>query len=167
MYTTRTEEASGFPRVRHLRKVDQSKPASPVGLPLPKGSPVQLKRRDSGDGGSLSIQRSRTIPRPRTRETQIIIVSEEAACSSAVSTESRWSTPRLRGRPFHRGHLALLRAAGVLRATKPGRTVLYEIQFDTVAEALRGIADALERARVDFDNAGCCAPTTIENEGTP
>lgn len=43
-------------------------------------------------------------------------------------------------------HLALLRAAGVLRATKTGRNVLYEIQFDALAETLRGIADALERA---------------------
>ncbi|MGH9210498.1 MAG: ArsR/SmtB family transcription factor [Acidimicrobiales bacterium] len=57
-------------------------------------------------------------------------------------------------------HLALLRAAGVLRATKTGRNVLYEIQFDVLAEALRGIADALERARDDFDNASSCSPMT-------
>lgn len=55
-------------------------------------------------------------------------------------------------------HLALLRAAGVLRATKTGRSVLYEIQFDALAEALRGIADALERARDDFDGAASCTP---------
>lgn len=56
-------------------------------------------------------------------------------------------------------HLALLRAAGVLRATKSGRTVLYEIQFDALAETLRGIADTLERARDDFANVGSCSPT--------
>ncbi|MGP4030040.1 ArsR/SmtB family transcription factor [Actinomadura sp. 3N407] len=64
-------------------------------------------------------------------------------------------------------HLALLRAAGVLRATKTGRTVLYEIQFDPLAETLRGIADALERARDDFDSGSFCSPSTdIEKEGT-
>ncbi|SEG75856.1 transcriptional regulator, ArsR family [Thermomonospora echinospora] len=59
-------------------------------------------------------------------------------------------------------HLALLRAAGVLRATKTGRNVLYEIQFDALAEALRGIADALERARDDFESAGSCSPANQE-----
>jgi len=53
-------------------------------------------------------------------------------------------------------HLALLRAAGVLRARKTGRHVLYEIQFEAIAESLRGIADALDRAKVDFDGASCC-----------
>ncbi len=57
-------------------------------------------------------------------------------------------------------HLAMLRAAGVLRATKTGRTVLYEIQFDALAETLRGIADTLERARDDFHSAGSCDPET-------
>lgn len=65
-------------------------------------------------------------------------------------------------------HLALLRAAGVLRATKTGRTVLYEIQFDPLAETLRGIADALERARDDFDGGSSCTPPAdTEKEGTP
>ncbi|MFI7523332.1 ArsR/SmtB family transcription factor [Micromonospora globbae] len=54
-------------------------------------------------------------------------------------------------------HLALLRAAGVLRATRTGRTVLYEIQFDALAEAMRGIADALDRAREDFARPGACS----------
>ena len=62
-------------------------------------------------------------------------------------------------------HLALLRAAGVLRATKAGRNVLYEIQFDALAEALRGIADALDRARDDFDCSGTCSPATATDEG--
>jgi ArsR family transcriptional regulator len=62
-------------------------------------------------------------------------------------------------------HLALLRAAGVLRATKTGRTVLYEIQYDAVAEALRGIADTLDRAREDFAaSASCPAPTGNDKE---
>lgn len=61
--------------------------------------------------------------------------------------------------------LALLRAAGVLRATKTGRSVLYEIQFDAVAEVLRGIADALDRARDDFDSRASCVPATDRDEG--
>jgi ArsR family transcriptional regulator len=64
-------------------------------------------------------------------------------------------------------HLALLRAAGVLRATKTGRSVLYEIQFDPLAETLRGIADALERARDDFTTSASCAPSANDQkEGT-
>ncbi|MBN3933148.1 helix-turn-helix transcriptional regulator [Streptomyces verrucosisporus] len=62
-------------------------------------------------------------------------------------------------------HLALPRAVGVLRATKTGRTVLYEIQYDAVAEALRGIADTLDRAREDFAAlASCRAPTGNDKE---
>jgi ArsR family transcriptional regulator len=41
-------------------------------------------------------------------------------------------------------HLAMLRAAGVLRAERQGKQVLYTIQFDHLAETLRGIADAIE-----------------------
>jgi DNA-binding transcriptional ArsR family regulator len=63
-------------------------------------------------------------------------------------------------------HLALLRAAGVLRATKTGRNVLYEMQFDALAETLRGIADTLERARDDFAGAGSCDPATTQKGDT-
>jgi DNA-binding transcriptional ArsR family regulator len=62
-------------------------------------------------------------------------------------------------------HLALLRAAGVLRATKTGRTVLYEIQYDALAETLRGIADTLERARDDFEGADSCTPPIQPTRG--
>jgi ArsR family transcriptional regulator len=41
-------------------------------------------------------------------------------------------------------HLAMLRAAGVLRAVKQGKQVYYAIQYQYLAETLRGIADALE-----------------------
>jgi DNA-binding transcriptional ArsR family regulator len=62
-------------------------------------------------------------------------------------------------------HLALLRAAGVVRATKTGRNVLYEIQYYALAETLHGIADALERARDDFDESGSCTPTADDDRG--
>lgn len=63
-------------------------------------------------------------------------------------------------------HLATLRAAGVLRATKSGRHVYYEIQFDALAESLRGIADALERSSEDFASGPACSeepPDTKES----
>lgn len=63
-------------------------------------------------------------------------------------------------------HLALLRAAGVLRATKTGRNVLYEIQFEALAETLRGIADTLERAHDDFASGGSCETATIQKGDT-
>ncbi|WP_395108321.1 ArsR/SmtB family transcription factor [Actinomadura sp. SCN-SB] len=61
-------------------------------------------------------------------------------------------------------HLALLRAAGVLRARKTGRNVLYEIQFEALSEVLRGIADTLDRAREDFENPSTCAMGTTDQE---
>ena len=64
-------------------------------------------------------------------------------------------------------HLALLRAAGVLRATKTGRNVFYEIQFQALAETLRGIADTLERARDDFAGSDSCEPLADTTDGEP
>lgn len=79
-------------------------------------------------------------------------VSELAACLDVdLSVVSR--------------HLALLRAAGVLRATKTGRNVLYEIQFDAIAEVLRGIADALDRARDNFVDARSDEPGEMTAKG--
>ena len=51
-------------------------------------------------------------------------------------------------------HLAMLRDAGVLRATKQGREVRYELDCGALASALRQLADALETCR-----AVCCAQT--------
>lgn len=44
-------------------------------------------------------------------------------------------------------HLAMLARAGVLEATKEGRTVMYGVRYANLCGALRGLADALE---------GCC-----------
>lgn len=52
----------------------------------------------------------------------------------------------------------------MLRATKTGRTVLYEIQFDALAEVFRGIADALDRAHDEYNRAGACQPTATTTE---
>ena len=49
-------------------------------------------------------------------------------------------------------HLAILRDAGVLQATKEGREVRYELDCGALASALRQLADALETCR-----AVCCA----------
>jgi ArsR family transcriptional regulator, arsenate/arsenite/antimonite-responsive transcriptional repressor len=45
-------------------------------------------------------------------------------------------------------HLAILRAAGVLKAKKQGKEVHYALQYEHLAETLRGIGDAI----------GACAP---------
>jgi DNA-binding transcriptional ArsR family regulator len=47
-------------------------------------------------------------------------------------------------------HLALLARAGVLEATKEGRTVFYRVRYDELCQTLRALADALE---------GCCPQT--------
>ena len=54
-------------------------------------------------------------------------------------------------------HLAILRDAGVLQATKEGREVRYELDCGALASALRQLADSLETCR-----AVCCA----QNEET-
>ncbi len=41
-------------------------------------------------------------------------------------------------------HLGILRRAGVVRASKRGREVLYQLEVDSFAASLRGLADALE-----------------------
>jgi ArsR family transcriptional regulator len=51
-------------------------------------------------------------------------------------------------------HLAMLRDAGVLDATRQGREVRYELDCGALAGALREIADALESC-----HAVCCAST--------
>ena len=44
-------------------------------------------------------------------------------------------------------HLAMLRDAGVVRATRHGREVRYELDCGALASALRQFADALESCR--------------------
>jgi ArsR family transcriptional regulator len=51
-------------------------------------------------------------------------------------------------------HLAMLRDAGVIKATKQGREVCYELDCGALASALRELADALESCRAE-----CCAQT--------
>jgi DNA-binding transcriptional ArsR family regulator len=54
-------------------------------------------------------------------------------------------------------HLAMLRDAGVLHATKQGREVRYELDSVALVTALRQLADAIEGCR-----EVCCA-TSKEN----
>lgn len=56
-------------------------------------------------------------------------------------------------------HLATLREAGVVQATRAGKTVLYRARCDVLARTLRAIADALE---------SCCpASATAADDGGP
>jgi ArsR family transcriptional regulator len=44
-------------------------------------------------------------------------------------------------------HLSLLEKAGVLKATKEGRTVFYSVRYKHVTEAFRALARAFESCR--------------------
>ncbi len=44
-------------------------------------------------------------------------------------------------------HLGVLEKAGVLTATKQGRTVFYEVRYKHLTEAFRGLAKAIEGCR--------------------
>lgn len=52
-------------------------------------------------------------------------------------------------------HLAVLRDAGILEATKEGREVRYRVAFGDLVELLRGLAEALERCA---GPRGACCP---------
>lgn len=57
-------------------------------------------------------------------------------------------------------HLTLLDRAGVLTATKEGRTVSYVVQYDGLCQALRKLADAIEDcapSKAVTPAGGCCA----------
>jgi DNA-binding transcriptional ArsR family regulator len=116
----------------------------------------------TGDlGGVLSHQLFRALGDP-TRVRLLDLLAERCrACSVSELADCLDVDLSVVSR-----HLALLRAAGVLRATKTGRNVLYEIQFDALAETLRGIADTLERARDDFGSAASCDLTATQKEET-
>ena len=49
-------------------------------------------------------------------------------------------------------HLAILRDAGLLEATRRGKEVYYRVRYDTVTGTLRTVADAVERCCPDE----CC-----------
>lgn len=56
-------------------------------------------------------------------------------------------------------HLSLMRAAGLVRAERRGRTVLYSLDADTLTARLRGLADAIDscRAACAAEDSGCCS----------
>jgi DNA-binding transcriptional ArsR family regulator len=53
-------------------------------------------------------------------------------------------------------HLALLEQAGILSASKQGRTVFYSVRYTDLARNLRGLADALDGCCSPAGGGGCC-----------
>ena len=59
-------------------------------------------------------------------------------------------------------HLALLARAGVVEATKDGRTVFYRVRYAELSRSLRSLADALDACCPDTGsrkgscNSACC-----------
>ncbi len=54
-------------------------------------------------------------------------------------------------------HLAILREAGIVRATRQGREVRYSVCFSELVAVLRSLADALE---------ACCPVTPDKQKGS-
>ena len=52
-------------------------------------------------------------------------------------------------------HLALLAQAGILEASKEGRTVFYRVKYTDLSNSLRALADALEDCC--SNEGGACA----------
>ena len=55
-------------------------------------------------------------------------------------------------------HLSQLRQAGIVRADKRGREVLYRLDMDHLVGTLRGLADALDQCR-----EACCPPSGADD----
>jgi ArsR family transcriptional regulator len=50
-------------------------------------------------------------------------------------------------------HLTMLADAGVLESRKEGRTMFYQVQYETLCASLRALADAIEDC---CPNGSCC-----------
>jgi DNA-binding transcriptional ArsR family regulator len=55
-------------------------------------------------------------------------------------------------------HLAMLRDAGILKAEKRGKEVLYQVRYGELASTLRAMADAIEACCPDGEctETACC-----------
>jgi ArsR family transcriptional regulator len=53
-------------------------------------------------------------------------------------------------------HLQILERAGVAKAVKEGRTVMYSVEYGRVCQSLRGLADAIQQC-CPSDQAAACA----------
>jgi len=61
-------------------------------------------------------------------------------------------------------HLSLMRAAGLVRAEREGRTVRYVLDANALTVRLRGLADAIDACRAACagagEDSGCCSDPT-------
>jgi len=64
-------------------------------------------------------------------------------------------------------HLAILRDAGALQATRRGKEVLYQVRFERLVPLLRGIAAALDSCRCAAESCGPCCDTPGEAAAAP
>ena len=76
-----------------------------------------------------------------TSKTPLNVTDLSGCCGAHISGVSR--------------HLALLRRAGLVVATKQGREVVYHLDSNTLVSTLRGLADAVEQCCA---TAQCCGP---------
>lgn len=53
-------------------------------------------------------------------------------------------------------HLAILARAGIVEASKKGRTVFYSVRYETVVNAMRQLADAFEECCAHDSEERCC-----------
>jgi DNA-binding transcriptional ArsR family regulator len=79
-------------------------------------------------------------------EATVSEIATGGCCSISMSVVSR--------------HLKALREAGILKARKRGKEVLYTVQIQPLVDRLRAIADALETCCPD----GVCGPLTLTGE---
>ncbi len=79
-------------------------------------------------------QRISLLSRLATADAPMTVTDAASCCGVHISGVSR--------------HLSMLKNAGVVSASRDGRQVHYELEFDRLINTLRGLADALEECRV-------------------
>ncbi|MFK7896510.1 MAG: ArsR/SmtB family transcription factor [Myxococcota bacterium] len=75
--------------------------------------------------------------------TRLTLLARLAACGRALTVTEASECCGIHLSGVSR-HLGLLKRAGVVKAEKQGREMLYRLEVETVASSLRGFADALE-----------------------
>jgi len=78
-------------------------------------------------------QRISLLSRLATADAPMTVTDAASCCGVHISGVSR--------------HLAMLKQAGVVFANREGRQVRYSLDFDSLIDTLRGLADALDQCR--------------------
>lgn len=111
-------------------------------------SPKQASRRSSPIDKALNPELFKALSDP----TRVKLLACLAKCGRGCSVTEVAECCSVDFSVVSR-HLALLADAGVLEARKEGRTMFYQVEYETLCGSLRALADAIQDCRPD---GACC-----------